>query len=122
TWTLSTAAGDPVYTRYDAVPLAAGTYSWTWNGRNPAGAYVARGLYRLTVMATDGNGTWTQSTTVYADAFAITSSDTTPARGEWITITAISAEALSTSARLTISQPGHTAWTVTLTKVSSTKY
>jgi flagellar hook assembly protein FlgD len=122
TWTLSDAAGTPVYTRYDATALAAGTYSWTWDGRNPAGAYAARGVYRLTVTATDGNGAWTQYTTVRADAFGITSSDTTPARGEWITITAVSAETLSTSARLTISQPGHLARTVTLTKMSSTKY
>ena len=122
TETVTDAAGTVVYTRYTDAALAAGTYPWAWNGKTAAGAYVPRGTYVLTVHATDGTLAWTQSTTVYAEAFRIVSSDTTPARGQSITITVITAEALSTKPRLTISQPGHAARTVTMTKVSSTTY
>ena len=122
TETVTDGAGTVVYTRYTDAALAAGTYPWAWNGKTAAGAYVPRGTYVLTVHATDGTLAWTQSTTVYAEAFRIVSSDTTSARGQSITITVITAEALSTKPRLTISQPVHAARTVTMTKVSSTTY
>ena len=122
TATVFDGAGTPVYVKYAATALPAGPYAWSWNGRNTAGAYVARGIYHLTVTATDGTYSWSQSTSLYVEAFRITSSDTTPARGQWITVTAITAETLTGNARLTIRQPGHATRTVTMTKVSSTTY
>jgi flagellar hook assembly protein FlgD len=121
TWTVRNAAGTVVATRYTEVALAAGTYLWAWNGTTTAGSFVARGLYTSSVIATDGPVTIAQRATVLADAFKVTSSDTTPARGQWLTITAVSAEILS-SARLRVYQPGHTAYTVTMAKVATRTY
>ncbi len=107
--------------RYADASLAAGAYAWAWDGRTTAGSFAPRGLYTSVVTATDGTVTITQRVTVLADAFRLTSSDTTPARGQWLTITAVSAENVS-SARLRVYQPGRTAYTVTMTKVATRTY
>jgi spore germination protein YaaH/flagellar hook assembly protein FlgD len=44
-------AGTVVRGIWSARPLAAGTYSWTWNGRTRAGALLAPGTYRVSVTA-----------------------------------------------------------------------
>ena len=56
--------------------------------------------------ATDGTLGTTQRASVVADAFRITVSDTTPARGQRLTVTATSAENLDTAPRLRVYQPG----------------
>ena len=122
TWTLANASGTVVYTRYDHVDLPAGTYPWTWNGRLPSGAMAPRGRYTLTVSATDGSASWTQRSTVYAQAFRIAPSTLTPARGTTFTVTAVSAESLRRAPRLTYRQPGHATKTLTMTRVSSTTW
>jgi flagellar hook assembly protein FlgD len=123
TWTLRSAlTGAVIYQRFLDRSLAAGTYGYTWNGKTPAGAWVPRGIYTLTVSATNGSESWTQSTWVYAGAFRILPSTTTPARGQTITVTAVSAEALTAAPRLTWTQPGHSAKVVTMSKASSTSY
>jgi flagellar hook assembly protein FlgD len=122
TWTVRNAAGAVVATRYAAVPLAAGTYAWAWNGRTTAGAFVPRGVYYPVVTATNGTATASQGTAVRADAFRITSTDTTPGRGQWLTITAISAENLSAAARLVVYQPGHAGFGVTMTRIATRTY
>lgn len=115
TWTISDRAGRTVVTQYRAASLAPDAYSFAWNGRDAAGNIVAPGTYYSNVSA--GNGTLALRTRApfVVDAFAISVSDTTPARGQRITITAISAEALGASPRLTIAQPGTTARVVTMT-------
>jgi gliding motility-associated-like protein len=120
-WTVRNAAGTVVATLYADVPLAAGAYAWAWDGRTTAGSFVPRGLYTSFVTATDGTATITQRASVLADAFRLTSSDTTPARGQWLTITAVSAENVA-SARLRVYQPGRTAYTVTMTKIATRTY
>jgi spore germination protein YaaH/flagellar hook assembly protein FlgD len=42
---------------WTARSLAAGTYGWTWNGRDASGAYVAPGTYRILLSATSWVGT-----------------------------------------------------------------
>lgn len=121
-WRVINAAGATVRTIRTAVPLAAGSYAWYWNGRNDSGAYVPVGTYRSVVSATNGAQGATQSVSVLADAFRITVSDTTPARGQKITVTATTAEALSAAAKVRIYQPGVTAWTVTMSRVSTSVY
>jgi flagellar hook assembly protein FlgD len=122
TWTVQDAGGNLVRTIRDAAPLAAGSHAYTWNGRNDAGAMVARGTYRSVVTATDGTFAATQRASVVADAFRITASDTTPGRGQRVTITATSAEKLDGLPRLRIYQPGIKAWTVKMTKVDGKVY
>ena len=100
--------------------LPAGAGSWSWNGKNDAGAYVPRGTYRIVVTATNGTQVAGQSVAVTADAFRITTSTPTATRGKAITVTAISAEPLKASPRLIVRQPGLADWAVTMQAVGST--
>ncbi len=122
TWQLMNAHGVSVYTRYDHADLAAGTYSYTWSGKVPGGAFAPTGQYMLTVTATDGVATWTQRAAIFAQAFRIIPSNLTPARGATFTITAISAETLKKAPTVSFTQPGHARKIVTMTKVSSTAW
>lgn len=121
-WTIQDAAGTVVRTLKTGAALASGSYAFTWNGKDDSGAYVARGSYRSVVHATDGTLEATQRVTTVADAFKVTSSDTTPARKQRITITATSAESLSTTPVLRIYEPGISSWTAKMTKVKTGVY
>lgn len=121
-WKIVNRYGVTVRTIKSAAALPAGTYAFTWNGRSDAGTYVGRGAYRSQVAATDALTTLTQGVSVVADAFRIVASDTTPARGQTVTITATTAESISTTPRLTVVQPGVSPWTVTMVRVGSGIY
>jgi flagellar hook assembly protein FlgD len=122
TWTLRNAANQTVITRFPAAVRPAGTYGWTFNGRLPSGTMLPRGKYTSYVRATDGTLTVAQAVTFVMDAFTVTPSDTTPARGQSITVTAKSAETLASAPTLWITQPGVTAWSVRMTKVGTNTY
>ena len=122
TWTIINASGVAVRTIRTSEALVAGSYSFTWNGRNDAGAYVPRGTYRSQVVAADPVATVTQTAAAVADAFRIVSSDTTPGRGQKVTVTAFSAEGLKTTPKLVVVQPGIAAWSVSMSRVSSGVY
>ncbi len=122
TWVVTSSNGTPVRTVKTDAALAAGSYAFTWNGRNDAGAYVPRGIYYTRVTATNGAQAATQRAVMRADAFAITISDTTPARGQTVTIRATSAESLSTTPRVRVYQPGIGAWSVTMKKIDTRVY
>ena len=70
-WTVVNASGIVVRTIKTSELLAAGSYAFTWDGRNDAGAYVPRGTYRSQVVAVDPVTTQTQTVAVVADAFRI---------------------------------------------------
>ena len=99
--------------------LEAGRQEWVWDGRTDAGALLPRGLYTSYVTASDGTFTISQSVKVEMNAFAIATSTATPRRGRSLTVTVTSAEALTGSVRLYVSQPGITTWAVTMTRVDS---
>ena len=123
TWTIRNAAGDVVDTRIADDIRDAGTHSFTFNGRTYAdGILLPAGKYTSHVTATDGDVTISQSVGFEMNAFAITSSTSTPWRGRSITITAKPAEALGGSVTMSIFQPGRTPWTVKMTKLSSGSY
>ncbi len=122
TWTIIDATGALVRTISTAEAMDAGVHTFVWDGRDDLGVFVPRGAYRSVVTAGDGTVAATQVAGVYADAFKTVSSDTTPAHLQRITITATTAEKLSTTPRLYVIQPGRTTWSVLLTKVSSTVY
>ena len=122
TWTIVDAAGTTARTIMADQPLAAGPQAWSWNGRNDAGAFVPRGRYTAVVRATDGTLGSTLRASVIADAFRIVASDTTPARGQRITVTITTAESLRAAPRLTVFQPGISAWTVATTGVAAGVY
>ena len=121
-WTIRNAAGDIVDTRIADEVRDAGTHSFTSNGRTLDGTLLPAGKYTSHVTATDGEFTASQSVGFEMNAFAITSSTSTPKRGRSITITAKSAEALGGSVTMSIFQPGKSAWTVKMTKLSSGSY
>jgi len=122
TWQLIGPAGNPVITRYDARPSAAGSYGWTWNGRLPGGAWAPGGTYRSQLIATDGTTTVTQSARVVVNAFRIVLSDVTPQRGQLVTISIASTEPLRAAPKLTITQPGRAPWTVATKRTSTYGY
>jgi flagellar hook assembly protein FlgD len=122
TWTVVDAAGIPVRTIMTDQPLGAGTRSFAWDGRDDAGGYVPRGAYRAIVRAAEGDLVASQAVAVQADAFRVVASDATPARGQRITVTVTTAEALEAAPRLAVYQPGISAWTIATTRVSAGVY
>ena len=105
-WSLVDGTGRAVATRLDSRALAAGTYTWTWRGRLPGGAWAPAGDYWSTVVATDGETTVTQTARVRVTAFRLVLSDETPQRGQLITAKVISTEPLGRSPRVVVTQPG----------------
>jgi hypothetical protein len=102
--------------------LPAGAATWSWNGKDDTGAFVPRGKYRIVVSATNGTQAASQSVTVTADAFRLSTSATTATRGKSLTITAVTAEGLSTTPKVVVRQPGLDPWTVTMTRKTSTTW
>ena len=122
TWTVRNGAGQVVRTRLADTALPAGTQSWTFNGRADDGTMLPRGRYHSYVTATDGTLTATQSVWFDLEAFRFKLSDTTPGRGQSITVTVTSPETLSARPRMWIYQPGLARWTVLMTKTGTYTY
>ncbi len=122
TWTLRDAAAKVIDTHFDGVSLEAGTHTWTFDGRRSDGTMLAPGRYLSYVVASDGTLVAAQSVAFEADAFLIKPGDATPGRGQTITVTVTTAEPLAANPRVTVSQPGVTAWTVGTVRLSSTTY
>ncbi len=122
TWTLENAAGVPVVTRLAGQALGAGAYAWSWNGKVPSGAWAPPGVYRSRVVATDGVTAIAQARTVVVDAFRVTLSDPTPARGQLVTATIVSTEPLRANPKLTRTQPGRSPVTLSTVRTSTYGY
>jgi len=122
TWTVRDAAGQAVATRLAAVELPVGTQTWAFDGRRSDGTMLPRGRYVSYVTATDGAQSASQSVWFDADAFRLALSDTTPRRGQYITVTVTSAESLSKAPRVHIYQPGVPRWSVATTKIAKRTY
>jgi flagellar hook assembly protein FlgD len=120
--TIETSGGAVVFRRYAAASLPAGTHNFNWNGRNQAGRYVAGGTYYIRVRATDGTLSSNIRRSVVVNGFSLAPSDATPARGQSIRLTIVSAENLARNPRVTISQPGVQAWSVATTKTGTRTY
>ena len=121
-WTVVDAGGAVVRTIKTGEALNTGAYTFTWDGRNDGGVFVPRGTYRSQIVATDAMATLTQRVGVVADAFRIVGSDSTPARGQRITVTAYTAETLDAAPKLVVVQPGISTWSASLTRVSAGVY
>ena len=79
---------------------------------------LPRGRYTSVVTATDGTLVATQAVAFETDAFRLKLSDTTPGRGQTITVTVTSAELLAKIPRLYDLPAGLARWSVRMTKVS----
>jgi flagellar hook assembly protein FlgD len=122
TWQIRDGSRTVVRTRYRDATLAAGTYTFKWYGTNDSGTRLPAGSYVSSVHASDGSLGISHSTSVTMNAFWIRSSDTTPARGQTITIYGTSGEALEKAPQLSIFQPGITTWSVTMTNTTGRTY
>jgi flagellar hook assembly protein FlgD len=121
-WKVLDAAGHEVLHRYSGAALAAGAYSFKWYGLNDAGATVPVGRYTSVVSATDGSLGATLTAPIEFNAFGMKVSDTTPRRGQTITITATSAETLRGAPTLRVKQPGIAAFNVRMVRTSGLTY
>ena len=122
TWRIVDGAGTTVRTARSNSQLAAGTYSFVWDGRPDTGAWVPDGWYASVVQATTSWGTYEQQRRVYVGAFRTTPSIQSPARGGKLTLTMLRTEPMSGPVVVTIYQPGLAPWSVTATHPSKTKY
>ena len=122
TWTVVDKNNKVVRTLVADAPMAAGTYTKSWNGRTDGGTFVPRGTYSSRVSVTDGTSTAVQRIAVVADAFRWVVSDTTPGRGQKVTFTVVTPEPMLRNPRIAVYQPGIGRWSVATTKLSSTKY
>jgi len=122
TWQLVDPAGAVIATRQEAQALAAGGYSWAWNGRLPSGAWAPSGTYSSRVTATDGATSVTQVARFTVNAFRLSLSDSTPARGQLVTVSMVTTEPLRAAPRLTYTQPGRAPVVVGTTRVSTSVY
>jgi flagellar hook assembly protein FlgD len=122
TWQIRNSAGTVVRTRYQDIALAAGTYTFNWYGTDGSGVRLPAGTYVSSVRASDGALAISHTASIAMNAFSIRSSDTTPARGQTITIYAMSGEALKKAPTLSVFQPGATTWSVTMTNTTGRTY
>ena len=80
--------------------LPAGPATWAWNGKNDAGAFAPRGAYRIVVAAT--NGTQRAAQRAPRPRGGVPPHDVaspSAVRGKALTVTAVTAEGLSTAPR-----------------------
>ena len=122
TWTLRDADGTVVATLADGEAMATGAVGRMFYGQRLDGSMLPTGRYTSYVSATDGTVTSTQAAAFEMSAFSIRPSATSARRGKSITMTVVSAETLSSTPRLYITQPGKPQWAVTMTKVSGLTY
>jgi hypothetical protein len=80
------------------------------------------GRYISYVTATDGTLSASQAVAFEADAFLERLSDSTPHRGQTVTVYVTSAERLSGTPRAFVYQPGRSTWSVILKKTGTYTY
>jgi flagellar hook assembly protein FlgD len=122
TWTIRDAAGTVVATIADSEAMAAGAVSRTFYGKRPDGSMLPTGRYTSYVNAADGTVMWSQVVAFEMSAFSVRPSAASATRGRSITVTAVSAETLSSTPRLYVTQPGKAMWSVPMTRVTGLTY
>jgi spore germination protein YaaH/flagellar hook assembly protein FlgD len=116
------AAGTLVRTAWSGKAQAAGTRSWTWDGRASGGAWAPQGRYEARLAVTSRLGTLELRRTVWATAFVIRPSATTVKPGQTLTVRFTTVEPLSSRPVVRFEQPGRSAVSVTATRLSDGSY
>jgi spore germination protein YaaH/flagellar hook assembly protein FlgD len=116
------AAGTLVRTIWTGRVQAAGTRSWTWNGRLASGAYAPDGRYVARLTVTSPHGTQTLQRSVWATAFPATLSPAVVRAGQVLTVRFVSAEPLRSTPKVTLRQPGIAPVTVAATRLANGSY
>ncbi len=119
---LHDAGGTLVRTVWANRELAAGTRSWTWNGKLADGSYAPQGRYTARLSVTSGLGTQVLTRSVWAAAFAVTPSATTVSPGTTLVIRFRTIEPLATRPVVSWTQPGRSAVTLTATRLADGSY
>jgi flagellar hook assembly protein FlgD len=119
TWTIRNAAGTVVATLLDAAAAPAGATGQNFYAYGAGGAMLPTGRYTSVVTAADGGVSATQAVAFEMAAFAIRPSASSATRGRSFSVSVTSAEALSTTPRVYVTQPGHSTWGVTLKKTTA---
>jgi flagellar hook assembly protein FlgD len=102
--------------------LAAGTRTWTWNGRRADGTLVPQGWYAARLTVTSGLGTLTLQRGVWAAGFTISPSASSVAPGQTLAVIVSTVEPLAAAPRVTFTQPGRAGVTVTATRLADGRY
>jgi flagellar hook assembly protein FlgD len=119
---LQSATGAPIGDILAATPMDAGAIAIPFDGTLADGSTPAAGTYRVIVVATTDDGPVGVWRSIWMLPFRTSSSDTTPKRGQKITITSVSAEPLSKAPVLYVYQPGKSRWSVTMRASSTSTY
>ena len=107
---------------WTARPMAAGSWGWTWDGRNAAGALVTRGSYTVRVTAVSSLGVSVLTRPVTVDAFATALSATSLRAGQRLTVTVKTTEPLRAAPVISFTQLGRTAVKRTAVSLGSGRY
>jgi spore germination protein YaaH/flagellar hook assembly protein FlgD len=102
--------------------MAAGSWGWTWDGRNAAGVIIAAGSYVARITATSSLGTSLLTRAVAADAFSVRLSATAVHAGQKLIVTLTTTEPLRAAPTVSFTQPGRAAVRRTATSLGSGRY
>jgi flagellar hook assembly protein FlgD len=116
------AGGTPVRTVWTGRVQAAGSRSWTWDGRLPGGGWAPQGRYIAELTATSSLGTTVLRRPVLAAGFAATLSAATVRPGQKLSVLFRTVEPLSTRPRVTFTQPGRSGVIVIATRLADGSY
>lgn len=122
TWSIVDTTGAVVATHLNAQQTAAGTLSWTWDGRADDGSYVKDALFYSVVTAGTAQGGYSHRVGVTQNAFRLSSGTKSAPGGARVQYTITTAEALSANPTITVTQPGLASWEVSSTKIDATHY
>ncbi|HEX9044548.1 MAG TPA: FlgD immunoglobulin-like domain containing protein [Candidatus Limnocylindrales bacterium] len=106
TWTILDPAGRTVATHFDRVPLGAGAYAFSWDGRDAGGNLVPPGSYRASVIAAAGGLAARLTTTVAVGPYGLSTSSTVARRGTTLSLTALPSVPGAAVPMVVVSQPG----------------
>jgi flagellar hook assembly protein FlgD len=121
-WTIIGPSGAVAVSHWTARATTPGTYTWTWRGKNAAGAYLPSGAYTSIISATTADGTVVYRKAIWVGPFKMTPSTPTLAVGRSVSVTILSAESLSRRPTLTVTQPGLAPYVLSTTWISTRTY
>ena len=116
------ARGAVVRTVWTSRTLAAGSRTWTWDGRGTSGAYVVPGSYTAVLRVTSPYGTTVLGRSVFAGAYQVTPSATTLKAGQTLTLTFRATEPLRGRPVVTFVQKGRAAVVRTATRLADGRW
>ncbi|HEX5828469.1 MAG TPA: FlgD immunoglobulin-like domain containing protein, partial [Candidatus Limnocylindrales bacterium] len=112
------ARGRVVRTAWKGRSLADGTRMFTWDGKRDDGSWAPQGRYLAKLRVRGPHATIEYGSWVWASAFTVTPNRTTVKAGQRLVVRFRSVERLSTTPRVSFTQPGRSAVTVKATRLA----